>query len=194
MRVMIQAGPRPTVAVPDTAPLIHLAAGDALTVLNGMGRVIVPDIVVLEATYFRDKPFAAGIAAWIEAGQAAGSKQAVEVVETEIGGPYRLALEQDLPRPRDAGEIAIATWLAENLPAIGGPALVVYENGRVPNLLAREGVAAIVAVATTRNMLMMAETRGLIPDAEAVWRRITAAMPTANPASTLTVIHPISAP
>jgi hypothetical protein len=70
---------KPTVVVPDTAPLIHLAAGDALTVLNDMGRVVVPDIVQLEATYFRDKPYAKEIAAWIEGGQLAGSNQPVEI-------------------------------------------------------------------------------------------------------------------
>lgn len=181
---------KPTVVIPDAAPFIHLAAGDALPVLNGMGRVVVPDIVQLETTYFRDKPYASAIAAWIEAGQQPGSNQPVEIVETEIGGLYRIALDQGLPRPRNAGEIAIATWLADNLHHVGGPALVVYENGRVPNMLAREGVASLVAVATTRNMLKMAEEEGLIPDADALWRRITAAIPRANPASNLTLIHP----
>jgi hypothetical protein len=114
----------------------------------------------------------------------------VEVAETEIGGLYRIALDQDLPRPRNAGEIGIATWLADNLAHIGGPALVVYENGRVPNMLSREGVAAVVAVATTRNMLRMAQEAGIIPDAEALWQRITLAIPTVNPASNLTIINP----
>ncbi len=182
---------RPTVVIPDTAPLIHLAAGDALTVLNGMGRVVVPDIVALEATYFQDKPFVGEIAAWIAAGQESGSNQPVEVVETEIGSLYRLALDQNLPRPRNAGEIGIAAWLAENLVTVGGPALVVYENGRVPGLLSREGVAAVVAVATTRNLLTMAQEEGIIPDAQALWDRITAAIPTANPASNITFINPI---
>jgi hypothetical protein len=71
----------------------------------------------------------------------------------------------------------------------GGPALVVYENGRVPNMLARAGIAETVAVATTRNLLEMAEQAGIIPDAAALWDRITAAVPTANPASVLTVIE-----
>jgi hypothetical protein len=183
---------KPTVVIPDAAPLIHLAAGDALTVLNGMGRVVVPDVVVLEATYNPDKPYAREITAWIEAGQERGSNAPVEVAATEIGGLYRIALDQGLPRPRNAGEIGIATWLADNLSDIGGPALVVYENGRVPNMLAREGVAAIVAVATTRNMLHMAQEEGIIPDAEALWARITAATPTVNPASILTIINPVN--
>ncbi len=185
---------KPTVVIPDVAPLIHLAAGDALTVLNGMGRVVVPDIVQLEATYDLDKPHAREIAAWMEAGEQRGSNQPVEIVETEIGALYRIALDQGLRRPRNAGEIGIATWLAENLFQIGGPALVVHENGRVPNLPGRAGVAAGVAVAPTRTKLPMAQEPGIISDAENVWERITAAMPTANPASNLTIINPVKKP
>ncbi len=98
------------------------------------------------------------------------------------------------PRPRDAGEIGIATWLADNLSHIGGPALVVYENDRVPNMLSREGVVAVVAVATTQNMPHMAQEKGIIADAEALWARITAAMPTVNPASNVTFINPVAKP
>ena len=189
---MSQPRIRPTVVIPDAAPLIHLAAAGALAVLNGLGRVVVPDIIQLETTFDLAKPFAPEIAAWIAAGQEQGSNQPVEVVETEIGSLYRIALRDELLRPRNAGEIGIATWLADNLVSIGGPALVVYENGRVPNLLSREGVGATVMVATTRNMLRMAEAEGVIPDAEGLWQRILSAVPTARPASTITYIHPVT--
>lgn len=181
---------KPTVIIPDTAPLIHLAAGQALHVLNAMGHVIVVDIVMLEATYYEDKPFAREIKAWIEAGQQPGSNVPVEVVESELGPLYRMALEQDVPKPRNAGEIAISEWLAGHLAHIGGPALVVYENGVVPGMLARQGVTATVAVATTRNLLALAQEEGIIPDAESVWRRIVNVAPTANPLSALTIIQP----
>ena len=52
-----------------------------------------------------------------------------------------------MPRPRNAGEIGVATWLMEILRHIGAPAPGDYENGRVPSLLSREG-ADVVAVAT----------------------------------------------
>lgn len=97
---------KPTVVIPDTAPLIHLAAADALTVLNGIDRVVVPDIVLLEPTFNPDKPYAKEVAAWAEAGQLPGSNAAVEVAETEIGGLYRIALEPGLRRPRNAGRSA----------------------------------------------------------------------------------------
>ena len=181
---------RPTVILPDTSPLVHLAAADALGVLTGLGPVIVVDVVVLEATHDLAKPYAREIAAWIEAGATPGSNQPVEIAETELGPLYKLALDQQMKPPRNAGEIAIAEWLADELRHRGGPALVVYENGRVPALLAREGVAATVAVATTRNLLELAQREGVIEDAEHVWQRIADAVPTANPASVLTYINP----
>jgi hypothetical protein len=185
-----ELGVKPTVVIPDTAPLIHLAAADALSILNAMGRVVIPDVVASEATYFEDKPYASEVAGWIARGQQPRSNQPVEIAQTDIGALYRLALDQNLRRPRNAGEIGIAAWLADNLAHIGGPALVIYENGRVPGMLSREGVAAVVALAITRNLLTMAQENGIIENAEAVWQRIMAAVPTANPASVLTIINP----
>ena len=49
---------------------------------------------------------------------------------------------------------------------------------------------ATVAVATTRNLLSMAEDAGIIPSAAALWSRIQRTAPTVNPASVLTVIEP----
>lgn len=187
---MAEQLPRPTVVLPDTTSLIHLAAADALSVLNGLGRVVIADVVMLEATYHPEKPYARRIAAWIEAGRQPGTNLPVEIAETELGPLYRLALDQRLRPPRNAGEIAITEWLATELRHISGLALVVYESGRVPAMLAREGVARTVAVATTRNVLELAQREGLIADAQALWRSIVAAAPTANPASVLTYIHP----
>ena len=188
---MKQPDIKPTVILPDTAPLIHLAAGEALHVLNALGRVVVVDIVMLEATYYHDKPYARAISEWIESGRQPGTNRPIDVAATELGPLYRLALEQGVKRPRNAGEIAITEWLGDELLHLGGPALVVYENGRVPAMLAREGVAATVAVLTTRNLLTLAQQEGIIPDAEALWSKIAAATPTANPASIRTFIQPV---
>jgi hypothetical protein len=79
---------------------------------------------------------------------------------------------------------------ADELRHLGGPALVVYENSRVPAMLAREGVTETVAAATTRNLFELAQREGIIPDAEALWARISDGAPTANPASILTTINP----
>jgi hypothetical protein len=181
---------KPTVVLPDTTPLIHLAAVESLHLLNDLGPVVVVDVVALEATYLQDKPYAREIGAWIEAGKTPGSNRPVEVALTELGPLYKLALDQHVKPPRNAGEIAITEWLSDELRHLGGPALVVYENGRVPAMLAREGITETVAVATTRNLLELAQREGLIPDAEALWARLIKVAPTANLASILTYINP----
>lgn len=181
---------KPTVILPDTSPLVHLAAVDALHLLTDLGRVVVVDVVALEATNDRSKPYAPEIAAWIEEGGKPGSNRPVEVAATELGPLYKLALDQNLKPPRNAGEIGITEWLAEELRRLDGPALVVYENGKIPGMLVREGIAGTVAVATTRNLLELAQHEGLIPSAETLWARIVEAAPTANPASVLTYINP----
>jgi len=180
---------KPTVILPDTSPLVHLAAADALHVLNDLGRVIVVDVVVLEATNDGSKPYASEIATWIAEGGEPGSNRPVEIAVTEIGPLYKLALDQNMKPPRNAGEIGIAEWLTAELRHLGGPALVVYENGRIPNMLAREGITETIAVATTRNLLELAQREGLIDSAEMLWARIIEAVPTANPASILTYIN-----
>ncbi len=166
---------RPTVILPDTSPLVHLAAADTLLVLNGLGRVTV---VGCSGARGHERP-----------GQALGARdrgmdrgrtdarrnQPVEIAATELGPLYRLALKQNVKSPRNAGEIAIAEWLADALRRIGGPALVVYESGRVPAMRARGGVAATVAVATTRNLLELAQRERMIPDADAVWSPVVRA-------------------
>lgn len=144
----------------------------------------------LEATYYQDKPYAREIAAWIAAGKEPGGNRPVAIATTELGPLYKLALDQQVRPPRNAGEIAIAEWLADELRHLGGPALVVYENGRVPAMLAREGVTETVAVATTRNVLELAQREGLILDSEALWTRIIAVAPMASPASVVTYINP----
>ena len=184
---------RPTVILPDTSPLVHLAAVDALHILTGLGRVVIVDVVAMEATHDLSKPFASAIATWIADGAKPGSNRPVEVAATELGPLYQLALERNVKPPRNAGEIGIAEWLSDELRAVGGPALVVYENGRIPNMLAREGVAETIAVVTTRNLLDMAQREGLIVSAEAMWERLIEAAPGANPASVLTIINPVSA-
>ena len=40
---------KPTVILPDAAPLIDLAAGEALSILIAMGRVVVVDVVAMKA-------------------------------------------------------------------------------------------------------------------------------------------------
>jgi predicted nucleic acid-binding protein len=181
----------PVVVIPDVSPLIHLAAAGRLILLQEFGRVVVMDIVAYEASRDTTKPWAREVAAWIAKGQEAGSDQPVEVVKTEIGEAYRLARRADPEfRMQNAGENAIRDWLVETLPEVGGPALVVYEDKKMPKLIRRERLEDVVVVATTRALLAFAEERGLIDSAEDVWSEIMKLAAGANPRRDVQVMRP----
>jgi hypothetical protein len=179
----------PTIVLVDASPLIHLAMAGEMDVLLRFGIVVVPDAVEIEATFFPDKPYARDIAAWLDANsRREGANRWVERPATDIGELYRIAIETGRPRPRNAGEHAIVEWLSDHVASFGGPALVVYENGRVPNLLVREGLTEDVVVVTSRALLNLAERAGHLADADAVWRKIEGGAPQANPAVNYQII------
>lgn len=183
------------VVVPDMSPLIHLAAAGRLPLLHEFGRVVVMDIVAHEASDDMTKPWAREVADWLRKGQEAGSNQPVEVVKTEIGEAYRLARQADPSfTMRDAGERAIRDWLVDSLPEIGGPALVIYEDKRMPGLIQRERLEEMVVMATTRAVLTFAQERGLIASAEEAWNDIIKRAEGASPSLDVKVMRPTHAP
>ncbi len=185
----------PVVVVPDMSPLIHLAAAGRLALLQEFGRVVVMDIVAYEASDDATKPWALEVAAWLAKGQEAGGNQPVEIVKTEIGEAYRLArLTNPDFKLQNAGENAIRDWLVDTLPEIGGPALVIYEDKKMPKLILREHLEEVVVVATTRSVLVFAEERGLITSAEEVWNDIIKRAEGANPKLDVKVMRPTRAP
>ncbi|WP_375457370.1 hypothetical protein [uncultured Methylobacterium sp.] len=179
----------PTVVLVDASPLIHLAMLDALDLPLRFGPVVVPDAVEIETTHDRGKPFAAEIYAWLEARvRTPGANRWVERPSTEIGELLRIAVDMNRPRPRNVGEHAIVNWLADNVLARGGPALIVYENGKIPNMLIREGLAEDVIVVTSRTFLHLGHRAGHLADPDAAWATIAAADPRANPALNYQII------
>lgn len=177
---------RPDLIVPDTGPLIHLAQADALHLLHAVGgRVVVADMVAIEATQDLSKPGAQAIQAWIEAGRHPGSNAPVIVASTEIGELFLKARRSDPAiRPRNAGELAILEWLGsyvEHTDRAGHAVLIVYENGKIPRFVRETGLDLDTDVLTTRAFLELAERRGAIASADDHWRRIVVAAPTANP-------------
>ena len=85
--------------------------------------------------------------------------------------PARADCHYSTCRITGGGEQAIIGWLADTLPETQGPALVVYENGRVPRMIQREGLSGVVVVATTRAVLGFAEENALIPSAQDIVER-----------------------
>ena len=180
---------RPDVIVADAGPLIHLAQADALPLLHQFGgRVVVVDMVAFEVTQDMSKPGAAELRDWLQRGQLAGSNAPVSVEETSTGRLFALARQTDPTiQPRDAGERAIVDWLAEKVAGTSTAAVVVYENGKVPRIIANQDMDADIDVVTTRAFLEIAERRQVVTSAEDCWRRVTAAAPTANPSNTVTM-------
>lgn len=178
---------RPTVVLADTSPLIHLAAVNKLDLLFEFGKVVVADVVELEAAFDLDKPFAREIREWIDAHRD-GDKR-VTIGETDLGPVYELALRTGTARPRNSGERAIVDWLADNVVHAGGPALVIYENGKIPNMLRREGLPEDVVVVTSRYFLRLAQALKLVADADDLWAQIESADRRSNPQAEATLIQ-----
>lgn len=168
---------RPDVIIADAGPLIHLAQADALPLLHQFGgRVVVVDMVAFEVTQDMDRPGTAALRDWLERGQLAGSNAPVSVEETSTGRLFALARQTDPTiRPRDAGERAIVDWLAEKVAGTNTAAVVVYENGKVPRIIANQDMDANIDVVTTRAFLEIAEKRQIVPNAESYWQRVASA-------------------
>ena len=180
---------RPDIIIPDAGPLIHLAQADALALLHQVGsRVVMADIIAFEVTQDMTKPGAERLRDWLSAGQVAGSNAPVSVEETSTGRLFALARQVDpTVRARDAGERAIVDWLAEKVQGTDQAAMVVYENGRVPRIIANQGMNADIDVVTTRAFLQLAQQVGVAPSVNDYWQCILVAAPTANDAQSITM-------
>lgn len=174
---------RPDLIVPDTGPLIHLAQADALHLLHEIGgRVVIADMVALEATQDMSKPGAREIQAWIDAGSQPGSNAPILIAPTEIGELFLQARKSDPGiRPKNAGELAILEWLSSYVDRTGHAVLIVYENGKIPRFVRETGLDLDTDVLTTRAFLELAQRRGVVASADEYWQRIVKAAPTANP-------------
>jgi hypothetical protein len=180
---------RPDVIVPDTGPLVHLAQAGALGLLHEIGRrVVVTDMVAIEATAELAKPGAADIRDWLEAGRAPGSNAPISIEATDVGRAFQTARRADPTfRWRGAGELSILEWLRDEVDRAERAVLIVYENGKVPRLIGDYGIDADIDIVTTRAFLELAERQKVVGSADEVWRRITEAAPSANPAITVTM-------
>ncbi len=174
---------RPELVVPDAGPLIHLSQAEALHLLHEIGgTVIIVDMVRHELVADTTKPEAKRLQEWMEQGLEPGSNRPVRLALTETGEAFRLArlVKPDF-RMRDGGETAMVQWLGKKIAVTSQQTIVLYENGKVPKVIRREGIEADIDVMTTRAFLALAERRGLIASAKVVWRRILEHSPSTNP-------------
>lgn len=66
---------------------------------------------------------------------------------------------------------------------------MIYESGKIPNMLRREGLPEDVVVMTSHYFLRLAQHRGLVTDAEQLWAQIEGIDHRANPQAEATVIQ-----
>ena len=174
---------RPDIVVADASPLIHLAQAGALHLLHEFGgAVVLVDLVADEATRDLTKPGAEALQRWIKAGAEPGSNTPVRVETTETGRAVTLARVTDPGfTMRNGGENAMVDWLMEKVRDTSTATIVLYENGRVPRVVAGQAIDADIDVLTTRAFLELAERWHLVPSADAAWKRMVEAALTASP-------------
>jgi hypothetical protein len=165
------------VVLTDTGPLITLAAAKSLDLLLEPGkRIIVPDMVVIEATRYPDKPGAADILHWVH------NTPTVNYVETNQAQVYyaRLKLNPAF-KGKDYGEFAaieVLNKLFTRDPSMG--AIMLWEDGRIGTFDFRNGLPPNVELMTTNEFLSHLEVLGVIPSAAVIFDRAQAAMPDRN--------------
>jgi hypothetical protein len=159
---------RDPIIIADAGPLIRLAAAGLLDSMRLTNRqVVVVDRVEEEACGDPSKPFAAEISAWM-----ARMNGAVEHAET-LEGIAIAALRLRDPTPanqlmlkramRNSGERAIREYVETINPQESEHALVLYEDGAVPSLMAAATVS--MTLMSTRAFVRMIAERGYNADA-----------------------------
>ncbi len=174
---------RPDILVPYTSPLTHLSQAGALGLLHEIGgTVIIVDMVYFELTRDLEKPEARTLQAWVLNGLKKGSNTPIRLEKTETGRIFELARQTD-PEVcmKDGGETAIVQWLAESIDATDNQTIVIYENGKVPSLIANRNMDIDIDVLTTHAFLELAERRSLLKSASNVWSKIIQVAPQTNP-------------
>jgi hypothetical protein len=156
--------------VPDTGPLITLAAADSLDyLLYPAVPVYVPDAVLYEATVRGDALGAQSIAEWVQ-----HHSQQVFPLVTQSFTDYLAALEAGLRAPRDLGERAAVEAIRHTLVlAPHERALFVTEDDRLltGTYVVLEADQDRMISITTRDFLEALEEAQCINSVEDVYRR-----------------------
>lgn len=156
------------IIIADAGPLIRLAAAgllDSMRLTNR--RIVIVDRIEEEVCGDPSKPFAAEISTWI-----ASMNGAIEHAETLEGIAITALRErannsldqQKLKRAmRNSGERAIREYVETINPKDADEALVLYEDGAVPSLMAAATVP--MTLMSTRAFVRMIADRGYNRDA-----------------------------
>jgi hypothetical protein len=179
---------RAKLIVPDTGPLITLAAADSLEyLLYPAVPVYVPDAVLYEATVRSDALGAQSIAEWVQ-----HHSQQVFPLVTQAFSDYLAALEAGLRAPRDLGERAAVEAIRHTLVlAPHERAVFITEDDRLltGTYVVLEADRDRMISITTRDFLDGLEKAQRINSADDVYRRAEDAGRFASRRASLTSQH-----
>ncbi len=150
-----------SVIVSDTSPLITLALGEAIELLEVLGLpIIIPDAVYTEATRVEGAPGATRIVEWV------ANSKLVKIAVTETGVDQQRRIMEGRPI-RDMGENAAFEELARLLTVdASAAAVLLFEDAHVAGK--RASLDRRIELMTTGDFLRELETAGFIISAEAV--------------------------
>lgn len=157
------------IIIPDTGPLITLAAADRLDLLQTFGRqVLVTDVVQRECVRIPGRPGEPELREWLSA---KGANQ-FRTIETPFADVYDRLSQQPDPEPhqratKGLGEASIAWTIAniERFASSEATTLVLIEDARAGDSMPRD-----VHVLSTRAWLNTLQNMGVIADAGAIMR------------------------
>lgn len=152
------------IVIADSGPLLRLAASGLLPTLRGLNRqIVLIDRVKDELCQDITKPYANEIATWIISMN--GAILQVKTIEgagiTALQAKTRNEEEEQLLKValRDSGERAIREYIERLNPQDHASILVVYEDKKVPQLLAASNIA--LTLMTTRRFVRQVQEWGV---------------------------------
>jgi len=153
--------------IPDASVLIGLASAGALELISAIpGKIVVPQVVVLEATWREDRAEAQAIREWLT--RNAGR---IEVFQSEEAAILSLALDRGLTPTKGLGDNAVVALMVELAMRNSKSRLLVLVNDR--DLIDRVMAIDRSTIAMTGTALVReAERHGLIQSADEIIRTI----------------------
>lgn len=164
------------IVVPDSGPINTLAAAGLLDLLLAPknATLVLVDAVVREIVSKSEE-----LAEFIEK-----NRGRIEVVSTEVESNIQKIFAAGMtPETKNAGESAISEFMLDQIDKVSErcPALVIFEDKRMPRLRANAFFSENVHLITTAAYLRKLEESGIIESFDATWERVVSSNHDQNP-------------
>lgn len=176
---------QPILLLGDVTPLVYLATVGQLDLLVAERLLVIPDIVVYNATEDLRWPYAPEIAAWLgnvsatygqRSERATGKPEAphkLQIAVTESGQSHAAAkLYWPLQSAGAAGWAGLGSWLYNYFAAAKGDILFLAEDAKRHGYPEAAETKAKVQCVTTLDYLRVCDARNHSPSADKLWENI----------------------